>query len=64
MSSKFYAKAYDILAPMATFLHPIAVEGLENVPKDEPVVLCPNHSSNWDPILLICALGRDRKSVV
>ena len=59
MSSKFYAKAYDILAPMATFLHPIAVEGLENVPKDEPVVLCPNHSSNWDPILLICALGRE-----
>ena len=44
---------------MATFLHPIAVEGLENVPKDEPVVLCPNHSSNWDPILLICALGRE-----
>lgn len=59
MSSRYYARAYDILAPMATFLHPIRVEGLENIPKDEPVVLCPNHSSNWDPILLICALGRE-----
>ena len=56
MSSKFYAKAYDILAPMATFLHPIAVEGLENVPKDEPVVLCANHSSAWDPILFVLSM--------
>lgn len=59
MSSQYYARTYDILAPMATFLHPIRVEGLENIPKDEPVLLCPNHSSNWDPILLICALGRE-----
>ncbi len=59
MSSRYYARAYDMLAPMASFLHPIRVEGLENIPKDEPVVLCPNHSSNWDPILLICALGRE-----
>ena len=37
----------------------LRVEGLENVPKEGPVLLCPNHSSNWDPILLICALGRE-----
>lgn len=59
MSSKYYARVHDIVKPVATFLHPIRVEGLENVPKNEPVLLCPNHSSNWDPILLMCALGRD-----
>ena len=59
MSSRYYARTYDILSPLATFFHPIRVEGLENIPKDEPVLLCPNHSSNWDPILLICALGRE-----
>ena len=59
MSSKYFATVYDIVKPIATFLHPIRVEGLENVPKEGPVLLCPNHSSNWDPILLICALGRE-----
>ena len=34
------------------------MEGLENLPQGEPLLLCPNHSSNWDPILLMCALGR------
>ncbi len=59
MSSKYFSTVYDIVKPIATFLHPIRVEGLENVPKEGPVLLCPNHSSNWDPILLICALGRE-----
>ena len=59
MSSKYFATVYDIVKPIATFLHPIRVEGLENVPREGPVLLCPNHSSNWDPILLICALGRE-----
>ena len=59
MSSRYYATVYDIVKPIATFLHPIRVEGLENLPQGEPLLLCPNHSSNWDPILLICALGRE-----
>ena len=58
MSSRYYATVYDIVKPIATFLHPIRVEGLENLPQGEPLLLCPNHSSNWDPILLMCALGR------
>ena len=32
-------------------LHPVTVEGLETLP-DSGVLLCPNHSSNWDPILV------------
>ena len=58
MSSRYYATVYDIVKPIATFLHPIRVEGLENLPQGELLLLCPNHSSNWDPILLMCALGR------
>ena len=34
--------------PFATFLHPLRVEGLENLPKDQPVLLCANHSSAVD----------------
>lgn len=34
-------------------------EGLENLPKDQPVLLCANHSSAVDPILLICAMRQD-----
>ena len=36
----------------------LRVEGLENVPQEGPVLLCPNHSSAIDPILLVIALGR------
>ena len=39
MSSKYFSTVYDIVKPIATFLHPIRVEGLENVPKEEPVLL-------------------------
>ena len=28
MSSRYYATVYDIVKPIATFLHPIRVEGL------------------------------------
>ena len=58
MKNRYYAKVHDLLRPFVTFLHPLDVRGLENVP-DEPVVLCPNHSSWWDPILVIAALRRD-----
>ena len=36
MSSRYYATVYDIVKPIATFLHPIRVEGLENLPQGEP----------------------------
>ena len=34
------------------------VEGVENVPKDGPVILAANHMSNWDPPFLACFLPR------
>ena len=58
MSNEYYAKVHDTLKPLVDFLHPCEVCGMENLP-DEPVVLCPNHSSWWDPILVISVLRRD-----
>ena len=54
--NRFFVFAYHILGPIIRFLHPTTVEGLENIPQDGGVLFCPNHSSNWDPILVVLAL--------
>ena len=58
MNNAYYVKIHHLLKPLIDFLHPCEVKGMANLP-DEPVVLCPNHSSWWDPILLIGALRCD-----
>ena len=35
MSSKYFATVYDIVKPIATFLHPIRVEGLVSQPQQQ-----------------------------
>ncbi|MGO5048589.1 lysophospholipid acyltransferase family protein [Dysosmobacter sp. Sow4_B12] len=42
---------YYVLGFIVRFLHPVTVEGMEKLPRSG-VLLCPNHSSNWDPVLL------------
>ena len=37
---------------------PLDVRGVENVPR-EGAMICPNHSSNWDPVFVFIALPRD-----
>lgn len=54
--NRFFHFAYHILGPFVRLWHPTTVEGLENIPRDGGVLFCPNHSSNWDPILVILAL--------
>ncbi|MFR7894201.1 MAG: 1-acyl-sn-glycerol-3-phosphate acyltransferase [Dysosmobacter sp.] len=47
---------------MAALCHvssPAAGGGTGKSPKDQPVLLCANHSSAVDPILLICAMRQD-----
>jgi 1-acyl-sn-glycerol-3-phosphate acyltransferase len=34
------------------------IEGLENVPEKGPVIIVANHVSNWDPIVIGCAVER------
>ena len=49
---------WKLIRPFVLLLHPLDVQGRENLP-DEPVVICANHSSGWDPVLLVCALASD-----
>lgn len=54
--------AYRISAPVVRMALRTAsrwrVEGLDNVPRDGPLVVVANHMSNWDPPLLSLSLGR------
>ena len=54
--NRFFNVAYHILGPFVRIWHPTTVEGLENIPQDGGVLFCPNHSSNWDPVLVVLAL--------
>lgn len=58
MRNEYFVKSHNFLKPIVNFFHPCEVSGRENLP-DEPVILCPNHSSWWDPVLLISVLRSD-----
>lgn len=60
MRNKFYEVVWAIIRPIVLLFHPLDVNGLENLP-EEPVVLCANHSSNWDPVLMILAMSQKMK---
>lgn len=47
--------AYYVVGLVTRILHPTTVEGLENLP-EHGALLCPNHSSNWDPLLVVLCL--------
>lgn len=51
----FFVLVYHVLGALVRILHPTTVEGLENLP-ERGVLLCPNHSSNWDPVLVVLSL--------
>ncbi len=53
--SWIYWIAYYLLRLVVQMLHPTSVEGLEDLPSSG-VLLCPNHSSNWDPVLVALKL--------
>ena len=51
----FFTFAYYVVGLVCHILHPTTVEGLENLP-EHGALLCPNHSSNWDPLLVVLRL--------
>ena len=53
-----FSAAYFVVGFLMDILHPVTVEGLEDLPRSG-VLLCPNHSSNWDPILIALKLPRN-----
>jgi 1-acyl-sn-glycerol-3-phosphate acyltransferase len=53
----FYRNAKK-LTPLLKFLCNVHSEGAENMPAQGPVILCANHRSNIDPVLLGIVLDR------
>lgn len=50
--SNFYRLIRKIFAPILSIFWKIEVRGKENIPNEGKVILCSNHISNMDPILL------------
>lgn len=47
-----------ILRPFVLWTHPCKVVGREKIPEGGKVILCANHLSNWDPVLLLLSQPR------
>lgn len=55
MRNDFYGKVWRLLRPLVLFFRPVELRGTEYL-EDEAAILCANHSSAWDPILLVLAM--------
>lgn len=45
-----------VLRPLVLFFLPVDLRGTEHLEGGEPVLLCANHSSAWDPILFVLSM--------
>lgn len=54
----FYSFAKNLLKIILSISYRIKVKGLENVPLENRLIICANHASNWDPILLSIVFPR------
>ena len=55
---KVYAVLRKILRRLFIGMFRVEVEGMENIPKEGALIVCPNHISNWDPVLLGAVMDR------
>lgn len=53
--NRFYVFIYYLVGFIAGILHPVTVEGMDRLPPGG-ALLCPNHSSDWDPVLVALKL--------
>lgn len=51
-SSRFYWRIVGLARGALRLLYPPRVEGLENIPQEGPFILCANHLSLRDPVLI------------
>ncbi len=56
--SKLYRVVVTIIRPFVRILYRLKVIGLENIPEKNGVIICPNHTSNADPVVLAVSLKR------
>lgn len=55
---RFYRIVRAIVKPFAWAALGLRVQGLENIPPSGRIIICPNHTSFADPVILIIALRR------
>ncbi|MET0015858.1 1-acyl-sn-glycerol-3-phosphate acyltransferase [Oscillibacter sp.] len=53
--NRFFVFIYYFVGLIAGILHPVSVEGMDRLPHGG-ALLCPNHSSDWDPVLVALRL--------
>lgn len=58
IKSKLYKSLVFILRPIFKIIYRLEIKGINNIPKSSRAILCPNHTSNADPILLAIAAPR------
>ena len=58
--NRFYHIAYLVVKPILSLLFPHRVIGLENLPEGG-ALLCANHASAWDPVLIAVCLPNDSR---
>lgn len=56
--SKLYRVVVTIISPFVRILYRLKVVGRENIPDENGVIICPNHTSNADPVVLAVSLKR------
>lgn len=61
--TKFYRIIYTIAAPIIHLLFPCRAVGLEHIPEGG-ALLCANHASGWDPIIIALNLPRDSRLTI
>lgn len=61
--TKFYRIIYTIVAPLIHLLFPCRTVGLERFPEGG-ALLCANHVSGWDPIVIALSLPREARLTV
>jgi 1-acyl-sn-glycerol-3-phosphate acyltransferase len=57
----FYNGARAVAGPIFRFVFGIKSSGIENIPKEGPLVVCSNHRSNYDPVIIGSALPCELK---
>ena len=57
-SKSLYNKIQALVKVLARLLYPPKVEGIENLPAEGACIICPNHISLRDPILMAAITGR------
>ena len=56
--SRLYHILVFLLRPILKFIYRIEMIGQDNIPKSGRVILCPNHTSLMDPLLLATVVNR------